>query len=413
VWRVVFVAIAACYRPAAETACGVRCAADGSCPGSLRCIAGLCQDSNGTCGSGPNDGPRPMDAPPDVSIDAPPGCYGNHLGVTLCDGDAPAGTLHPVATINTTTGTGCTISGTMCLVASQDIDITQTVKVRGARPIIFFASRTITLEASMLIDAASTYGSPAGPGGNDVACSASNGGGMENATYGGGGGAGGTFQGGGGLGGAGVGTSGANGNAGQPDTPLTAVTALRGGCPGGEGGGCTSFATGGGGGSGGGAVYLLAGQQITLFGTVNASGAGAAPGEPSSACGGGGGGSGGLIVLDAPTIQFGNALLLASGGGGGGSYNAGTANAGTEPTITNPTAAGSGGMGDPSGFGAGGDGSSNSSLSGAGGVAGVTLNANSGGGGGGGGAGFIWAYCTTQTYMGITTSVPDISFHAP
>jgi len=417
VWRVLLVAIAACYKPAAETACGVRCADDGTCPGSLRCIEGVCHDPSGaTCSGGSIDAPlptdAPTDAPPDVAIDMAPGCYG-HLGVSLCDSDAPPGTLSPPTTIDTSSKTGCTfVRNGICVVAAQNLDLSANIKVRGSSPIVFFASQTLTLDTGVLIDAASTHGinAPTGPGGSDPACSTNNLGGDENGTYGAGGGAGGALQGSGGPGGDGGSGTGNGGNGGTSASALTGVTTLRGGCRGGSGGGCSSFTIGGTGGHGGGAVYLLAGQLITVSGTVNVSGAGGNPAPASTACGGGGGGSGGLIVFDAPSSVFSSAVLLASGGGGGGSYNAGTAGTGTDPDIVQPTFAAIGGTGDPGHNGDGGNGSSVSQLAGLTGIAGGMVSGFTGGGGGGGGAGFIWAY-GSATFMGATTSVPDMQFH--
>ncbi len=404
------VVIAACYKPAAETSCGVRCASDGTCPGSLHCgDDGLCHDESGTTCGGGTDAPPQLDAPADAAIDTPPGCYGGHLGVTLCNSDAPLGTYNPLTGIDTTTGIGCTaVKNNFCVVAAQNVDFNQDVAVYGGRPIIFFASGTLTVEPGVLIDVASKYGALPGPGSNPLACSAAINGGAEDGTYGAGGGAGGTLRGGGGVGGNGASSNGTGSNGAQPDTPLAGVSALRGGCRGGDGGGCTSFTSGGIGGNGGGAVYFLAGQLLEMKGMVNASGAGGGPGETTSACGGGGGGSGGLIVLDAPMVTFDNAVLLASGGGGGGSYNSGAASSGSDPAITAPRAAALGGTGDPGGSGDGGNGSSQSSLPGLSGVAGARSTGFTGGGGGGGGAGFIWDYCHNNSYTGTNTMVPDL-----
>jgi hypothetical protein len=93
-------------------------------------------------------------------------------------------------------------------------------------------------------------------------------------------------------------------------------TLFRAGCPGGIGG---TNGTAGAmipGGKGGGALYLIAGQSITVLGTVSVSGSGVSA-NAFARTGGSAGGSGGMIVLESSALQLTNSFLTANGGGGG------------------------------------------------------------------------------------------------
>lgn len=175
---------------------------------------------------------------------------------------------------------------------------------------------------------------------------------------------------------------------------------LRGGCPGGIGGGGANDVTslGPAGGSSGGAVYLIAGDAITLTGHVFASGEGgrARSGSTGFMDGGAGGGSGGMIGLNAPTITIAGIVAANGGAGsGGGDYNGGIPGQPGSTLQWNVPAMG--GAGDPCCGAQGGSGASNT---GAPTVGGTNI---SGGGGGGGGAGVIWIDGT------VTTASPNIS----
>ncbi len=89
---------------------------------------------------------------------------------------------------------------------------------------------------------------------------------------------------------------------------------LRGGCPGGKGGGADSDR--GGPGSAGGAVQLYAGIRMKLFGSILSAGAGGQSGSKDKQQGGGGAGSGGSILIESAQLEIGAAKLLAMGGGG-------------------------------------------------------------------------------------------------
>jgi hypothetical protein len=89
---------------------------------------------------------------------------------------------------------------------------------------------------------------------------------------------------------------------------------LAGGCPG--GGTRVSDPTSGRGGNGGGALYLIAGVELTVAGTVSASGAGGEAGNLFGFRGGGGGGSGGMVVVQSKSVSV-TGFVSANGGGGG------------------------------------------------------------------------------------------------
>jgi len=277
---------------------------------------------------------------------------------------------------------------------------------------------------------ASAASATSGPGANitgacpntlDGAASATNldgangGAGGPNATLGG---AGGDGEGGSATGTAAAGATGFN----------ASLVPLRGGCPGGKGGGvasctlntqCASNSCVGGmcqpqasGGGGGGAVQLSVAGKLTVAGKVAAAGGGGGPGKLSqpaganctsnntcSGHGGGGGGAGGSVLLEAGSLTLkATARLAVNGGGGGGgakgaalsAANAAEGTSGAAGSTVATTAAAGGTGGDPStnngggNGGAGADGATtNAGSAGAADLGGGNQNAAGGGGGGG------------------------------
>ena len=274
----------------------------------------------------------------------------------------------------------CVIAGTSITAASG-----VTTVVRGSRPLILLSTGTITIAGTL--DLSSTRTGSQGAGSDPVACAAQ----MVAPTASGGtggGGAGGSF---GGIGGDGEkgGDSAALG--GKAPAADGSTERLRGGCPGYAGAGTT----GGAGGHGGGAVYVLATGNVTVSGTINASGAGGGAGTMPGG-GGAGGGTGGLLAFEANFITvMGSAKIFANGGGGGESANNTTnGNPGNEAPA--PGTAGAGGSGGNSDGGNGGDGTAGMARNAMPGHAGQNTG---GGGGGGGGAGLIKNYSSGQTGM--------------
>lgn len=157
------------------------------------------------------------------------------------------------------------------------------------------------------------------------------------------------------------------------------------------------------GGGGGGALQLTAGREISISGTLDASGGGGAGGSQTGTClGGAGGGSGGGLLIEAPRVFMTGFVFANGGGGGGGGNNQGLAGSsgGTSPHPRDPGVGGDGrdGRGCPlEGYtrgGAGGSGATSTSPSSAGEpadeVAGCIGGPDRvGGGGGGGGLGRI------------------------
>ena len=307
----------------------------------------------------------------------------------------------PSTTIDTTTCADVRQQGVepdFCLVVAKNVDVSGTLRAIGSRPLVVIGANHVHVTGTL--DAASHQATPtiAGAGadfapscpaplmpidGTSVGAGASDGGGA-----GGGGG----YQGQGG-----VGTFGATGTGGfgGPARPLPGPFAA--GCFGGSGG--AGLAAGPARSHGGGGIYLIAGTEITVSGTIAAWGAGGLAGGAHA--GGAGGGSGGLIALDAPTVSVtATARLLATGGGGG---------EGGSPSV-----AGVNGMdGDVStggsGAGLGGDGGNGGRV-----VSGISGNSNGltsgcGGGGGGGAAGWVFVFATTKTLDGAATIAPPAS----
>ncbi len=280
----------------------------------------------------------------------------------VCLQAAPTG---PKTLADLDTTTGCDeIVALGCIVSATDLTIDHHVLVRGSRPVILFATGTLTIAPAGSVDASGS--DQPGAGGN-VACAAGTA--PTSAGMHGGGGAGGSFARPGGNGGAGGAQS-----AGGIAAPAITV-AFRGGCNGGEG--ADGSMPSGAGGFAGGAVYLAGGHAIAISGSVLAAGGGGGGGIASRG-GGGGGASGGSIFVATPTLTVTPmAMLVANGGGGGGgaTNNLAGLRGATATTIGEPH----GGLGVASG-GSGGYGMAAATVGGA---------SGDGGGGGGGGAGAI------------------------
>lgn len=389
VYRLLICALAfgaSCYRPQVEGACVARCnqASAPDCPAGLTCGAdGLCYDDR-ECNTIEADGGGVDDA---VIVDTPPGlfCAGAGWLANTCPAIIqPAMTLP--ALMNTMTGCTEVIDGN-CLFAAESIAVVGSVRVIGPRPLVLFARTNVNVATSsvLAVEAASGLGCPSIASG----ASAMNG---ADAT---GGGPGGTLGGRGGAGGGAATTVRATAPA------AFTVTSVRGGCPGGKGGDGPQGG-GGAGGDGGGAVYVIAGNAITIVGTIRAPGTGGAGASPvtGTSAGGGGGGSGGLIVLDAPEVRV-SGVLHAGGGGGGGGARGGSGSNGSPATSVDSAAAGGFAAGAASSAGAPG-----SSLGTFDGVPAPDSTDSGGAGGGGGGAGVIKLFGSAQIEIGAKLAPP-------
>jgi hypothetical protein len=357
--------VASCYRPRIEGACEVQCtAAAPACPSGLSCGAdGLCFDDIecSLIDAGIDDTPR--DDTPPSGVCAGAGWLANTCPLVI----GPALALPSMID----TQTDCTeVLGGHCMIAAEAIAVVGSVVVTGPRPLVLFAQTNINVAVSSVIDAASG----SGIGCPTIATGAS----TTEAANATGGGPGGTLGGRGGSGG------GAFAKVRAMSPVAFAVTSFRGGCPGGSGGVGPSTAPAPGG-TGGGGIYLIAGQTITIVGTIRAAGGGGGGATPQVgvSAGGGGGGSGGMIALDAPTIRV-SGVLFAQGGGGGGGGRGGNGGSGSAALVIGNRAPGgppAGPVSTSGGQGAGlgvmtGDNAADSLDSG-------------GAGGGGGGAGII------------------------
>jgi hypothetical protein len=355
---------------------------------------------------GTSDALSTIDSPHAGSPDAPPdaaNCYGGGLA-TVCLAATPGGNYDvPVATTTAVaTDSACTqlvsqsAGPRMCVVAGVDVHIDGTLDATGTLPLVVLATNTLeisgTIDASSyrIVQGANVTGEHIGAGEASVSLCGLPTVGGDDASGGAGGGAGGSFGGAGGGGAAG--RNGAGGAAGVAALAMT-PTMVRGGCAGTAGGNYAS-SLGGKAGHGGGAVYLIAGAQITISGTVQAAGEGGDAGNIGG--GGGGGGAGGLIGLDAPTVSVTGTVYANGGGGGeGGGMNGGGA---MGASSTSATIAAAGGSYNTNG-GDGGAGSVSTTLGG-----GPGQTNNNGGGAGGGGAGVIKVH-PAQT-LGGTVSPP-------
>lgn len=288
-----------------------------------------------------------------------------------------------------------------CFIVGSSVTFSApSIQGSGSRPLVIFASDTITISSQLDVGSHLIQGmTTRGAGAPSMACVAPMPAGNTSAGAGGGG-AGGSFTTKGGDGGNSSTTGIMGGRAAAADSAGPAV--LRAGCSGGKGG--DGGDVGGAPGVGGGAVYLVAGNRIVINGFINASGSAGI--GASRLGGGGGGGSGGMIHLHAPMIGGNGGVLVANGGGageGGDANNPGVS--GSDPVPGMPQMTPLGGNGNSVG-GAGGNGfvfnPPNVTMATAG-VAGSPTTA-AGGGGGGGGGGFIRANVTTTL-----TSSPAIT----
>ena len=283
-----------------------------------------------------------------------------------------------------------------CVIAGQTISLPtgNIVTVTGSKRLILIAADSLSIAGTL--DGSSRRGLPSGPAADTGPCPSTATPPTTNMQ--GGGGWGGTF---GTAGGNGGGTP--NGGTGGTAAASQPITALGGGCPGGNGAPNGAGTGSGGGGHGGGAVMLLAGQSIQIDGVVNASGAGGTGGK--SAGGGGGGGAGGMIVLEAPAVKV-PGLCFANGGGAGEGGAASNRDGAIGRESTGPDKAGGGGKGGSIG-GDGGDGAFAANGPGTGAIGGARVNPpdTGGGGGGGGGAGIIKVVSGNQEHTAETNHV--------
>jgi hypothetical protein len=330
-------------------------------------------------------------------------------GFRVCLAEAPTGapfTIPASLTFDTGTSPQCAsvqpASWKMasqpdaCFIIAPQITISgNQVQAIGARPLVLFASDSITITTQL--DAAShNVTSVRGPASNAAACTAGTMGPGGSTTGGGGGG---SFLTRGGDGGNSSGNT-AGGRASAADQ--SAPTLLRGGCNGKLATTNVAGVPGGDGGAGGGAVYLLAGNRITINGFINVSGAAGGGGQPGA--GGGGGGSGGMILLHAPAIGGNGGVLIANGGAGGGAGGGGgqSGQPGSDPSPQMPTMQALGGT-PGSGAGAGGLGFAGSAP------ATIGQNAAAGATGGGGGGGGAGGYIRANIAPSNITSSPTVS----
>lgn len=270
------------------------------------------------------------------------------------------------------------------VLAFEDLEIAgnATLSIIGTRPAIIVSMKDIEVLGAIQVAAGAQPCAGAGLGVNG-------GGGAFQYKSGGGGGGFATV---GGQGGS-V-TAGAAGGAGGA---VNLGTQLRGGCPGGLGGGSSARAS-----AGGGALQLVARQTITIAGIINSPGQGGEGGGFGN--GGNGGGSGGDLLFEAQSLVASSGGLTCNGGAGG---EAGTQNAGQAGQLTTtPARGGSDGLAG----GAGGDGAVQGTAADPG--EGATLLA--GGGGGGGGLGRIRFNVTNSCSIGPqVTLTPSPSSNRP
>jgi hypothetical protein len=337
-----------------------------------------------------------LDAGPDAPPDAPPDarvCFGT-APFTFCFTTPPAGAIDVSmpTTFDTVTGTvgagtqlNCATprsgdeSNSYCVLAANTITINASLRATGSKPLVLLAVDSISVPMSIDVSSHRVGGTDSLGAGADPTSGCNAGTPPTTAGGTGSGGAGGSFLGAGGNGG-----NGGGGNGGQRGTAPGIGTVIRGGCPGQDGAGTAKGLRG----HGGGAVFLIAGNRITVGGTINAGGEGGAGGA-AMASGGGGGGAGGMIGFDAQTIMV-TGILIANGGGGAeGGGNGTNGNPGGDASSTNAALGGAGGSATA------GDGGNGSTGAAAG--PGITgMDGATGGGGGGGGAGLIKAPATAN-----------------
>jgi hypothetical protein len=376
--------LVACYQPASEAPCSVRCSM-GVCPSGMTC------GGDGLCRSSPTDNCSTINNDGGGDLDGATFCFGNGFVRNICVAPPELPRTYSNVTISTTTD-NCSFmrdqsdGTTLCFFVYSSIVFDGRVRVIGPNPAVFVGSTQVIVQAGATIDVSSKGADviPGAGGGNAVGCTPAlslAGEGDGNMIVGSGG-AGGSFTGFGGPGGDGVYMTSSlevtigGGSSGS----LIGVSTVRGGCSGGHGGKGAAAGVFPRGGFGGGAVYLVSGGAVRVYGTINASGAGGD--APSVGGGGGGGGTGGFIGLDAPAYDLQNCQIFAVGGSGASGATAdlsGTGQPGKEATM--PMTAGT--TLAPSGAGIGGAGGD--FAAGANGGAAIA----GGGGGGGGSRGFI------------------------
>jgi hypothetical protein len=320
-----------------------------------------------------------------VATDAPPPaidarrCFGDGAW-QVCLAAAPGPSVEYLMDTALDTATGCTSVDTThatewCVVAAASITVGARLAARGPRPLVLVAADDLVIAAGGVVDVASHRGGPLGAGADSALCVPGSAGDPD--SNGGGGGAGGSFGTRGGNGGDGDQGSGLGGSPGEGNFDRDV---LRGGCAGTWGGAAGADPDPAG--DGGGAVYLLAGRQLVVAGTIDASGGGGGGGgAPKS--GGSGGGSGGMVALWSPSIAWTGVMFANGGGGGGGADNGANGQAGADPSS--PAAAQGGGGGGGLGAGDGGSGGAGTAP----GESGGNDTTGAGGGGGGGGVGVI------------------------
>ena len=289
------------------------------------------------------------------------------------------------------------LGGNVCVIAALDVHVTGVVTVRGTRPLVLVAMRTLTVDPGGSIDASAHRGlAGAPPGANDPSCISAPAHAQSVSYEGAGGGAGGSFGGHGGDGG------GADDGTKAAASATVTPAALRGGCPGGKGGDLV----GGSPGDSGGAVALLGGISLVIRGSVVANGEGGTGGSGGTVGtepGGGGGGSGGLVDLDAPLVVVDSGALVFAAGGGGGAGQSEVTPGGNGEDPSSPAMPAKGGLGMYS-TDQGGAGSGPSEPNGS---PGGSFNGTTGGaGGGGGGAGIVKLYGMTMV-MGTIVPPPS------
>ncbi len=329
------------------------------------------------------------DAPPDTQLVITSDarfCLGSGL-IQVCL-DAEPTTTTALSGVLSTQDAGCLVVTQadgleVCVLPHRVITVAGAITVTGTRPLVLFASQTITVSSGGIDVSSERNPARVGAGADWAGCPSESTVAADN-VGGGGGGGGGSFGIAGGTGGIGNFQQAVQAPGGMPPAAQTPAD-VRGGCPGGNGGNGTSANSRGIAGHSGGALYLLAGTLITVNGALLANGEGGGGGGDDG--GGAGGGTGGLIGLEAPTITV-SALVAANGGGGGegGDDNvtggdAGNPGADGIATTTMPAA---GGSGLPAVAGDGGDGAVAALPAGPG------ANQQAGGGGGGGATGVIY-----------------------
>ncbi|HUS33568.1 MAG TPA: hypothetical protein VMZ53_33930 [Kofleriaceae bacterium] len=362
------------------------------------CLGALLAASQPACSKilGIEDFALTPDAPPDAPGPDAQLCWGSGLA-PVCITTPAAGVKVLDAALDTDTLGTCTdliaqpAGPELCVIAANQINISNTVTATGARPLMLLATDTINIGGTLDVSSKRTA-AKAGAGANFMGCGA--GATPPTTATAGGGGAGGTF---------GVrGTNGGDGfvnlatvNNNGVSGAILGLTFVRGGCKGQDGGDISATTQGGPGGSSGGAVYLFAATSITVDGNIYASGAGGASGALHT--GGAGGGSGGLIGLESPTITV-NGIIAANGGNGsaGSSTTAGGAgpDGATMALNTQPAAATNG----ANGGGTGGRGVTGMTPT-AGTTGGAGTVSGGAGGGGGGGNGIVWVKGTLTGTM--------------